>query len=290
MLIPAAAAGGDLGSVETELTPRRLLAFAAGLGLSDECYLDDGRPGGPAMMPAMCAAIEWPLADGNASSARMGVTLAQYRSVGVHAEQDTIFHRPPRAGETLRTSAVMESLRQTRAGVLMSLRCDSVDGDGQPVITSYMVGMLRGWKLDAPSGGTDSRDLPGPADLQADATSETVHVPRWLPHSYSECSQIWNPIHTEREVALAAGLPDIILHGTATWALAMDRVIRAHAGGDPRRLRRFACRFTGMVIPGEDITVRHAGDGSGRIRVEALDARGVPVLQHGLAEILPEAP
>ncbi|MEC9344821.1 MAG: MaoC/PaaZ C-terminal domain-containing protein [Pseudomonadota bacterium] len=286
MLISARAAGGRLGTVETELTPRRLLAYASGLGLSDACYLDDDRPGGAQMMPAMCAAIEWPLVDGRRSSELMGVTLAQYRSVGVHAEQDSIFHRPPQAGEILRTTGVLESLRQTRAGVLMNCRCDSFDTAGKPVITSHMVGMLRGWTLDEPSGGTDSRDIPGPQDLSG-AIVDDVFVPRWLPHAYSECSAIWNPIHTERKVALAADLPDIILHGTATWALAMDRIIRAHAGGDPARLKRFACRFTGMVIPGEHITVRHrAGDG-GRVAVEVTDERGQVVLGNGLAEIGP---
>lgn len=287
MLIPSAAAGGDLGTVETELTPRRLLAYAAGLGLADPCYLDDDRPGGPLMMPAMCAAIEWPLADGRRSSELMGVTLAEYRSVGVHAEQDTVFHRPPAAGERLTTTGTLESLRQTRAGVLMNCRLDSVDDDGRPLITSHMVGMLRGWRLDAESGGRDSREPLDAVELPADATAEAVPVPRWLPHAYSECSGIWNPIHTERVVALAAGLPDIILHGTATWALAMDRIIHAHAEGDPRRLRRFACRFAGMVIPGETITVRHHGNGGGLIAVEALDARRHQVLGRGLAELHP---
>ena len=36
-------------------------------------------------------------------------------------------------------------------------------------------------------------------------------------------------------------------------------------GGDPARLARFTGRFTGMVIPGTDITVRHAGTGQGAV-------------------------
>lgn len=60
------------------------------------------------------------------------------------------------------------------------------------------------------------------------------------------------PIHTEREVALAAGLPDIILHGTALWALAGREVIRTCCSGDPTRLKRLSGRFTATVIPGYD--------------------------------------
>ena len=41
-------------------------------------------------------------------------------------------------------------------------------------------------------------------------------------HVYTECARIWNPIHTDVAYARAAGLPDIILHGTATLALSVS--------------------------------------------------------------------
>jgi acyl dehydratase len=285
MRISSARVGEKLGTIESELTPRRLLAYSAGLELGDDCYLDDARPGGAEMMPAMCAAIEWPLADGVRISELIGVTLAQYRKVGVHAEQDSRYHRPPRMGETLTTTGWLEVLRQTRAGVLMTCRYDTVDGEGAPVFTSYNSGMLRGWELDCSRAGDSAAGALQPAALDEGQVAKTdVPVARHLPHIYSEGGPIWNPIHTERLVALAADLPDIILHGSATWALAMDRVIRAHAGGDPRRLKRFACRFTGMVIPGETITVRHRAAGDG-IEFDTVNADGRPVLSCGVAEL-----
>ena len=286
MKVSSAHVGEKLGVVETEMTPRRMLAFAASLELGDDCYLDDARDGGVDMMPAMCAAVEWPLSDGVRVSEMMGVTLAQYRSVGVHAEQDSIDHRPPRMGETLTTTGLFEQMRQTRAGVLITCRYDTVDADGAPVFTSYNSGMLRGWELDCDVAGESARAVLDPADLGGgDAGRSEVPVHRFLPHNYSEGAAIWNPIHSERKVALAANLPDIILHGSATWALAMDRVIRTRAGGDPRRLKRFACRFTGMVIPGETITVRHRGAGDGRVAFDTVDAEGKPVLSNGVAEL-----
>ena len=86
-----------------------------------------------------------------------------------------------------------------------------------------------------------------------------------MPHVYTECADIWNPIHTERKVALAAGLPDIILHGTATWALAVREIVSKQLGSDPARLARFSGRCTGMVIPGNDIIVRHAATVKGAV-------------------------
>jgi acyl dehydratase len=67
-------------------------------------------------------------------------------------------------------------------------------------------------------------------------------------HVYTECARIFNPIHTDRAVALGAGLPDIILHGTATMAMAVSRIVDGYLGGDGRRVRRLGGRFAAMVL------------------------------------------
>ena len=67
-------------------------------------------------------------------------------------------------------------------------------------------------------------------------------------HVYTECARIFNPIHTDRAVALAAGLPDIILHGTATLALAVSELIKGFADGNPARVKRLGGRFSAMVL------------------------------------------
>ena len=56
-------------------------------------------------------------------------------------------------------------------------------------------------------------------------------------------------------MALAAGLPDIILHVSANITIALREVIDRCFAGDPTRVRRFAGQFRGMVIPGTDVTV-----------------------------------
>ena len=54
---------------------------------------------------------------------------------------------------------------------------------------------------------------------------------------------------------LAAGLPDIILHGSANITLALREVINRNCNADPTRIKRYAGQFRGMVIPGTDVTV-----------------------------------
>jgi acyl dehydratase len=48
-------------------------------------------------------------------------------------------------------------------------------------------------------------------------------------------------------VAAQAGLPEIILQGTATHALGVTAAVNRHAGGDPSRVVRLTARFAGMV-------------------------------------------
>ena len=112
-----------------------------------------------------------------------------------------------------------------------------------------------------------------------------VTVPAGLAHVYTECARIWNPIHTDVAVARAAGLPDIILHGTATLALAVSASLQ-RAGVDPAAgIARIGCRFTGMVPLPSVITVEgfkaRLATGETLIAFQVLGADGRPVLRDG---------
>jgi acyl dehydratase len=77
-----------------------------------------------------------------------------------------------------------------------------------------------------------------------------------MAHIYTECARILNPIHTDASLARAAGLPEIILHGTATLALAVSRIVESFASKDPARIERVAGRFGAMVMMPSTVTVR----------------------------------
>jgi acyl dehydratase len=104
-------------------------------------------------------------------------------------------------------------------------------------------------------------------------------------HVYTECAAIWNPIHTERAYALASGLPDIILHGSCTWAMALQRLAADHAPKSPLPFRRFAARFSGMVVPGRSIVLEASPPKDGRIAFALRNAEGQLALSHGVAEL-----
>lgn len=275
MALSSEAVGLQVGPLAHAIDARWLMAYAAGLGETDRRYFDTRAAGGPLAHPLFPVCYEWPLA--LALHPRIASADLQHRSV--HAAHDLVIHRPPRAGETLRTTARVVAVVSRRPGAFMVVRYDTVDASGQPVTTTLYGSIYRG----VPVRGPDREEVPWTADGAEAAGLEpvaTVAVPATLGHIYTECARIWNPIHTDVAVAERAGLPDVILHGTATLALSVSRVLAA-PGGDPRRVRRVTCRFTGMVRMPSAVMVRADAADRGRVRFDALDDDGRPVLSRG---------
>jgi acyl dehydratase len=133
----------------------------------------------------------------------------------------------------------------------------------------------------------DAPTVPVPRDTAAQPTSEIeVPIATGLAHVYTECARIFNPIHTDAAVAHAAGLPAIILHGTATLALAVSKIVASEAHGDPSRVARIAGRFGAMVMMPSAIRVRingreEAEDGE-RVFFEVLNDQNGPAIRDGL--------
>ncbi|MFZ5670720.1 MAG: MaoC/PaaZ C-terminal domain-containing protein [Pseudomonadota bacterium] len=264
-------AGTRWGPVDWTFTPRRVLAYRAVLAPDDAAGLDDAASDGLFALPMQIVSPEWVLALAARDHPGQTLTAAESRRA-VHAGQDSRFHRPVRAGETLTLEAELLGARAARAGVVAATRFTARDAAGALVAESLSTTVYRETALSAAaSADVPSPEYPPPAPA-AGAASLTLAA--GFPHLYSECAEIWNPIHTERRVALAAGLPDIIVHGTALWALAGMEAARRHAGGEVLRLTRLAARFTAPALPGRPLTLEHEpADGSVRLRLRADDGR-----------------
>ena len=208
------AVGKPLPAIEMQVTPRMALAYSAGIGEKAEAAYDDTVDGFTAL-PFFCVSPEWQFVV-SARNAQIGVT-PQEAIRAVHAAQHTEFRTPLKVGRRVRVTGSIISVRQTRAGALSTTRMDIVDVEsGARISSTHSDAIFRGVGV---SGG-DRLDEQGveedPPALDASRAAESViALDRGFAHRYSECASIWNPIHTERRVALAAGLPDTIVHGTA---------------------------------------------------------------------------
>jgi acyl dehydratase len=286
MSVRASALGLEAGESAIEVSARDTMAYAAGIGAQSAYYLDDLCAGGIVAPPAFCVALEWHVVNG-ARLREITGTTAEETWGGIHVQQDSTFHRPVKPADRLHVAGRVTQMRQTGAGALVVIRLDTrrVDG-GALVVTSWFSMILLKLQLDGPGGTVDVAPAlrAEPALTVPSSGRVTIPTPATLAHIYTECSRIWNPIHTERRVALSRGLPDIILHGTCTWAIASETLIRLCAGGDPLRLRRLAGRFHGMVIPGQSIEIEYGAADPGRWQFVVRNARGKLAVSHGEAQ------
>ena len=273
--LPVTIVGAEAGPLPHAIDARWLMAYAAGLGEHDARYFDTTAPAGVAAHPLFAVCYEWPLA----LAVRASTMAPEIWPLGVHATHRLVIHRPPRAGDTLTTTARVVAAEPRRAGTLLTVRYVTVDAAGAPVTTTDYGSVYRGVTLDggAAVGVTTPREAPAAGDVEWE---EPVSIAAEAAHVYTECARIWNPIHTDLAVARAAGLPGIILHGTATLALGVSRVLQ-HAGADPRRVRGVAGRFTGMVPMPSRLTVRGRPRAGDVITFDVLGEDGRPVLAGG---------
>jgi acyl dehydratase len=289
MPVRASAVGSESEALRLDVDVRMTQAYAAGIGDRNARYFDDAAPGGAVAPPAFCVSVEWPVF---LALARLDALEASRdeRLRGVHALQDSTFLRLVRPGDALESRARVVEVRSTRAGAYVGVRIDTRDArSGEPIVTSHYGSIYRGVGVT----GSDARSdgippWPGPPPTGPAAVKVALRTVPEAAHVYTECARIWNPIHTERRVALEAGLPGIILHGTATWALAAREIVDRLAGGDPARLRRLSGEFRAMVIPGEAIEFEATLGADGQIAFVVRNARGDAAVANGRALLSPE--
>ncbi len=310
MPLPVSFVGATIEPIVHEVDARWIMAHAASINAVDPCYLDTNRPTGVVAHPLFTACLEWPAM--RAGRRLVPEDVLPFLEVvrGVHASHDLTVHRLVRPGDVLTTTATIRSIEQRPPGAYEVLHLVTIDEQGELVATTDMGTLFVG--VDVAQGAdrqadSDTAELTDVSTQQpavnaegniawADSTGASafpvrslgrvVEIPANAAHTYTEGSRIFNPIHTDPSVAEAAGLPGIILHGTATLAMAISEIIGAFADGDPDRIRRVRCRFVDMVMMPSRITVcvdAAPSEVSGEYhhRFEVLHPTGRPVLTHG---------
>lgn len=233
------------------------MAYSAGLGETHYPH------------PLFPVCYEWPVS----RPIREIPGLREHYGRLVHAEHDLTIHRAARDGDELSVSARIVAVAQRKPGALVVFRFDSKDGAGAPVSTTHFTALYRGVAVEGADRGEIETLPASEGNLPA---LGTIDIAATAAHVYTECARIWNPIHTDREYARATGLPDIILHGTATLALSVSRIIQKHPGA----VRRVRCRFAGMVLMPSRLAV-HALRTKDNVAFETRNERGEAVIQRG---------
>ena len=250
------------------------MAYSAALGETDPRYFDTAAPGGVLAHPLFPVCYEWPVS----GPIRRIPELGDFFPRLVHAEHDLLLHRPVRQGDRLTTVVHIASVEARKPGAFVVFRFQTRDAAGEAVSTTDFGVLYRGVAVEGEGKGRRI-ELPS-ADKEPESLG-SIEIAANAAHVYTECARIWNPIHTDVAHAKAAGLPGIILHGTATLALSVSRVLN---GMDPRKVRRVRCRFSGMVLMPSTMAV-FASRGENKLFFETRNSDGEVVLSRGSIEL-----
>jgi acyl dehydratase len=262
--LPNSIVGLEIEPDEQTLDARWLMAYNAALGeLSAEPH------------PLFPVCYEWPAT----RRLRERAGLAPLDARLVHAQHDLTIHRTP-AAERLRVSGKVVAAIQRRPGVLVVFRFTTHGEKGDRVTTTDFSALYRDVKLDGGDRSVAPCEDP-PGNNGALAALGQIPVAATAAHVYTECARIFNPIHTDVAYARAAGLPGIILHGTATLALSISHLRKSLFFESVRRVR---CRFTGMVTMPNTLTVHASRDGDD-IAFETRNAAGQAVVERGWVKL-----
>jgi acyl dehydratase len=179
----------------------------------------------------------------------------------VHYEQAAVFHRPlaPEAEVAARARVASVADRGADKGAVVVVEREISDAaDGRPFCTLRQTLLLRG---DGGFGDEPPKQQPSfIPDREPDAVTRfAVDLRAALIY---RLSGDWNPLHVDPEAAKRAGFDRPILHGLASYAIAGVAVARA-LGFSPVSLSSLACRFAGIVFPGDSVTFRIWRGGKG---------------------------
>jgi acyl dehydratase len=288
MPLESSLVGTKIGPVTTEVDERWTMAYAAALEDYLPCYLDTRRFDGIVAHPVFPVCIEWPLAITLHDTMRASRLAQSEAARGVHATYDVTLHRPIRPPESLGTTLTLAAVQRLKPGAYELMRFETVDAQGLPVCTTWYGTIYRGVEIDGPDRA--AADAPAPLAPKAAEQSARAEIPLVISagaaHVYTECARIWNPVHTDSAVAAAAGLPAIILHGTATIAMAVSKIVAAEASYDPARVRRIYGRFAAMVMMPSMVTVRinsrNPANGGEAVSFDVLNADGGRAIRDGI--------
>lgn len=257
-------------TVEHDIDDRWLRAFAVAVGDTQPEHFDLDHEGGVIGHPVFPVCLEWPLIEQGAP----GIELTSNTLIlGLHVSHRMRLHAPLRPSQRVRTEAELHLAESRTNAVHVATEFRTVSSCGELIATTHLGTHYRGVRLEGTKTSGRRRNLRANVDVEL-ARIATFRVDATNAVIYSECTRIWNPIHTDIRVARAAGLPDTVLHGTEILARAVSAVRCADIFPVHATVTGIDCRFTSPVFPGMILTVNAAriSEDSIAFDVQAPDA------------------
>lgn len=248
--------GHQTGKLALDLSPRLSQNYTAAVGENNPVFFDDRIPDAMIAHPLLAAVLPQRLAMSlpQRLADLAGLDPNVFREVFHYDSAITYQRLFPLCG-VLDLRETLTAVTPKKTGTYLVLRYEARHNDAL-VCRTDMGLLLRGVHAN-PQAIPEQSTAP---EAAAPLLRSAIKVAHALPYVYDACTDVVHPIHTSRAVALAAGLPNVLLQGTATVALAVREIFRHGMNMDFRHLAMLHNDFRAPVLAGTSITVELLAD------------------------------
>jgi len=256
--------GKTLDKVTYSYTERDVMLYALGVGCGRE-QLEFTYEKDLQVLPTFAVIASFP------AMMLLGGVLRVNPVMVLHGEQAIALKGPIPTRGTLTTTPTVSAVYDKGKGAVAVIETDTVDEKGTLLFHNTASIFVRG---EGGFGG--ERGPSGPRNVPPDRKPDKSVSYTTMPQQalIYRLSGDMNPLHADPAFAKLGGFDVPILHGLCTYGLAGRAVLEAFCGNDPKRLKGFEVRFSGVVFPGETLTTDMWDVGGGTIVFTARTDRG----------------
>ena len=273
------AIGKPIGPLTKTYTWKDCVLYALGVGAGfselDYCYERDLK-----VIPSFSIAAVFDFL--SQVGALSNVNLAGI----LHGEQALTFHNPiPPEGKLITTGRIDNYYDKGKdKGALVVATCETCHDSGLKLFTATATVFAR---LDGGFGGENVSRPPVQIPEREPDFTVAATPSADQPLIYRLSGDIFQ-LHVDPEFAKMAGFEMPIMHGLCTHGFACRALIQSLCPGEPELARRFDCRFSKPLYPGEPIRTLIWKTGDGRAVWRTVNAEsGAVVIDKGVFEYGP---
>ena len=202
----------------------------------------------------------------------------------VHGEQKLSFSNPlPVSGDFISNAKVIGCYdKGAGKGAIIDVETTiNLKKDNTEICKLVSTTFARG------DGGFGGPESPKSEIFRPEGDPDFVHEIKTKPNQalIFRLSGDYNPLHSDPNFAKTAGFEKPILHGMCTYGIACRSLVETVCEGDAKRLKKFDCRFSSPVYPGETIVTEMWKNGSKVYYQSKVKERDKIVIKNGVSEI-----
>jgi len=202
----------------------------------------------------------------------------------VHGEQKLSFSNPlPVSGDFISNAKVIGCYdKGAGKGAIIDVETTiNLKKDNTEICKLVSTTFARG------DGGFGGPESPKSEIFKIEGDPDFVHEIKTKPDQalIFRLSGDYNPLHSDPNFAKTAGFEKPILHGMCTYGIACRSLVESVCEGDAKRLKKFDCRFSSPVYPGETIVTEMWKNGSKVYYQSKVKERDKIVIKNGVSEI-----